>query len=116
MEGERMKPALTPEEWAAGKTRCSKWDHEHGAGSVHRQKEYAESSDFEIVVTTIQWWYQKIVDPHGAAALCLHERGFGFTREDVDFLRNQDEPNEHVQEGLHGIADRIEALLPPEGT
>ena len=46
------------------------------------------------------------------AALCLHGEPFGFTREDVERLRYL----ARFEDGLDTIADRIEALLPPEGT
>ena len=59
---------------------------------------------------------------HGLAALCLHNQPFGFTREDVRYLRacadivgEVQGGHYHTEEGeLHRIADRIEALLPPE--
>ena len=50
-------------------------------------------------------------------ALSKDEQPFGFTLEDVDSLRNMrsyhvDEPD--TIEWMAGLADRIEALLPPE--
>jgi hypothetical protein len=63
---------------------------------------------------------------HGLAARCLHGQPFGFTREDVVRCRRA----AHAAEGRHdqsgewadyedmeawaSLADRIEALLPPE--
>jgi len=48
---------------------------------------------------------------HATAAILLHDQPFGFTREDVEYLRA----------GCMGhynndLANRIEALLPPEDT
>ena len=84
-------------------------------------------------------------DEHGTAALCLHDQPFGFTREDArrhrreaDRLREYmdqpcqtkelfgggvllvDDPGETMRKGdllawHESMADRIEALLPPEG-
>lgn len=81
---------------------------------------------------------------HGLAALCLHDQPVGFTREDVtrhramascvrDLLLTNSEPpsdsitgvvqwaraTEHGEERIdwhESMADRIEALLPPEET
>lgn len=61
---------------------------------------------------------------HQLAALALHGQPFGFTREDVVFLRRVAE-DEYTATGArllpHGerllaLAARIEALLPPETT
>lgn len=56
-----------------------------------------------------------------AAALALHNQPFGFTREDVNWLRTITEYTEystHMDEEqikrTEFLADRIEALLPPE--
>ena len=86
-----MKPALTPEEWA--KVLDSGW-----CG-----------------------WMLKELSNHGAAAKLLHEQPFGFTREDVELLR-ETVPTDvdqlgyayEIQSYLHDLADRIAALLPPE--
>jgi hypothetical protein len=47
------------------------------------------------------------------AALALYGQPFGFTREDVRELRAMS-VNGFTYFGLNSIADRIEALLPPE--
>jgi hypothetical protein len=62
---------------------------------------------------------------HALAALCLHEQSFGFTREDVDHLRAMARstvthghgdygPPDQYNPWITSLADRIEALLPPE--
>ncbi len=54
---------------------------------------------------------------HGVAAACLHERPFGFTREDVDLLGNVHSNHFGCDEKACwavSLADRIESLLPPE--
>ncbi len=54
--------------------------------------------------------------PHSCAAWCLHGQPFGFTRADVRELRRTSgwEVGEVARDRLHSLADRIEALLPPE--
>ena len=89
-----MNPALTLEEWAD-------WINDGDLTPILEQ--YGEVS-------------------HQMAAVALHGQSFGFTREDVQFLRwcqkdarKKDGPL--IAEGFdfERIADRIEALLPPEG-
>ena len=60
--------------------------------------------------------------PHATAAQCLYLQPFGFTRKDAEFLRmiahyignDFDVTAEEHADGLRSVADRIEALLPPE--
>lgn len=81
-----MKPALTAEEW----------------GNV----------DLPVADTP--------ESRHATAALCLHGQPFGFTREDVIMLRaarlrlDGEEQEDAWDKSLDSLADRIEALLPPE--
>ena len=86
-----VKPALTPEEWA-GQLRDP-----HGLDIDGMRGR-----------------------PHAVAALCLHGQPFGFTWGDV---RELDDAVERLCEVGHvdvaavmHIRDRIEALLPPEGS
>lgn len=53
---------------------------------------------------------------HALAAIALYGQKFGFTREDVTYLRWAfDDAGRHdLSEGLDSIRRRIEALLPPE--
>ena len=53
---------------------------------------------------------------HALSVLCLHEQPFGFTREDVALLRAAQRTSEIQDFGglADNLADRIEALLPPE--
>ncbi len=56
----------------------------------------------------------------GLAALCLHDQPFGFTAHDVETLRHSVDDLERAGSFafafvLGTIADRIAALLPPEG-
>ncbi len=113
-----MKPALTAEEWA---------DKRH----------YAESGTGEMVVNMGKWdgtpymRHSRLPGPsgspdrHAAAALCLHNQPFGFTREDVELLQEAvimergfcdglPWSNDRKTEMLVDVADRIGALLLPE--
>jgi hypothetical protein len=59
--------------------------------------------------------YEFYGEPHRVASICLYGQPFGFTREDVRACRR--ELNAYVEdrdEMLRSLADRIEALLPPE--
>lgn len=61
-------------------------------------------------------------EAHALAALCLHGQDFGFTRYDVEELRvaakslvaELDKYGVGPSPRLNDLADRIEALLPPE--
>ena len=109
-----MNPALTPEEWAEIRT-----------GDLPRVVWAGGPTDIEL-----------LTDGHGeypntytitqsrrqaVAALCLHEQEFGFTRDMPQTLRTAaeklrvltDAPHWHWTD-LNRMADRIEALLPPE--
>jgi hypothetical protein len=136
-ETERVKPALSAEEWA--ERRVSAGDEAVEAYcTLHVGKDgrlYAAAGDGR------DYYGQGdglVARPHALAALCLHGQPFGFTREDVDLLhrtingyvRRIEEAQERVNEGpwvrngivmneasvaaLRDLADRIEALLPPE--
>lgn len=63
-----------------------------------------------------------VENSHPLAALALYGQPFGFTREDVDLIRHVEEVNDSDMYSLSveklaqysSLADRIEALLPPE--
>jgi len=99
-----MKPALTVEEWK------------------------------DVLGTGWEGWMLKYLSYHGAAAKLLHEQPFGFTREMGNIVRwaaeiassMSREPHKDADPKrwkrnfqdhmvlLREVADRIEALLPPE--
>ena len=92
-----MKPALTAEQWV---------------GVIPPDKDGIWGSGYLVVE-----------EKHHMAAVCLHEQSFGFTREDVELLRETlpadvlhlgYQYEEEPQAYLLDLADRIEALLPPE--
>ena len=104
-----MKPALTPEEWAIELAQ----EDAHGwpVGDPRARVGFDGDS-----------WHPKL---HALAALCLHGQPFGFTREDVAFLRETTPADcgingyteKTARRRLANLADRIEALLAPvEGT
>ena len=100
-----MKPALTAEEWA---------EFDNGEAYVREtESEFRTPLGFRFDAGSAS---ENIEDPHGVAALCLYGQPFGFTMEDVEALRYEAEyaTNGSQAVRLFGLADRIEALLPPE--
>lgn len=99
-----MNPALTKEEWA-------RLTIDEG------QSEYAEDAVADAIAeSNLNTWGDA---RHALAALFLHGQPFGFTREDVELLREEagheiDAGNGREYRRLESLADRIEALLPPE--
>jgi len=91
-----IKPALTREEWA------------HVTQETHEQADaFWENA----------WGEQ--CERHETAARALLGQPFGFTREDVQLLRDIEGDLNHMHWGTREVkvmrlADRIEALLPPE--
>lgn len=134
------KPALTPEEWAelrvdwysANRGPYVGWPVADGARRLEIDKDNVEVHlDPEEYTAIPQWGL------HAVAALCLHGQPFGFTWEDVANVRKaateactHDEGARYYdeagsprlvldcdEEAVHPLtllADRIEALLPPE--
>tara|TARA_Y100000310_G_scaffold219808_1_gene221245 strand:+ start:8817 stop:9161 length:345 start_codon:yes stop_codon:yes gene_type:complete len=109
-----IEPALTAEEWAKVEVRDGQTVM--GVPDDYELPEEVNEA-FEILVA-------HGVEARRIAALCLHEQPFGFTREDVTTLR-QAEVVEFFDAGgididpdaaltLKSLADRIEALLPPD--
>ena len=127
-----MNPALTKEEWTGGRhgepgtlKRGSgryAWDAERFRDLFegHITKTLAirvGQSDKHIAILEPE-------DAHALAALCLHQQPYGFTREDGALLRDlyrqvrgcwpEDAWDEASAAPILGLADKIEALLPPE--
>ena len=116
-----MKPALTPEEWG----RVPEKPFPSKARILDRGRvvtaAYVKGKPTQVELVASG-------DYAALAALCLHGQPFGFTREMVTLLRIKAR-----HETIHGVytsaqadpylpgvlidmvADRIEALLPPEG-
>lgn len=109
---EQIKPALTAEEWAAGeayrRTGESKYSGDQWVSLLHDGQAAISTGYSDIRVTPKAF--------HVLAALCLHGQPFGFTREDVEMLRKEANRWSHGDAGaaVETLADRIEALLPPE--
>jgi len=91
-----MKPALTKEEWKTFLRYCKRADAGKREGGWQKIGFMAPFFPHE---------------PHKLAALCLHNQPFGFTREDVKLLRAF---ANLCTSDFRNLADRIEALLPPE--
>lgn len=112
-----IAPALSAEEWEKAKDarfawRMFGWDD--GAGAIlHDDGRLEVNWDGAVYDQEMQC---VTTSRHALAALALHGQPFGFTREDVRFLRDVDvfaftEDAQMAQ----SIAARIAALLPPEG-
>jgi hypothetical protein len=120
-----VQPALTPEEWKApnvirGSTR---------AGLSKGQREQQELIIDNPSRPGSVSFHSDPQERHALAALALYGQTFGFTREDVEMLR--EEADDVVKEAFEAgervaasrnpralsilaLADRISALLPPE--
>ncbi len=122
-EGEKgmseIKPALTVREWGRKHhaIQCfDSWDESKvptGVGEIEAGPGYLyltshEHGDFAD--------FSAGSDRHALAALCLHDQPFGFTREDAEWCvaASYAFANPHLKRNLLSLADRIEALLPPE--
>lgn len=109
-----MKPALRAEDWKRQAT-------DVGMRSTIGFSSVALHIDLQAP-TGDQRMTEALDSPerHAVAAFALHQQPFGFSRHDVAELRNIGDallPHEGTREAkmiLHDVADRIEALLPPE--
>ena len=124
-----MKHALTPDEWVGYPKVYFRRPRRIGKSGPSDQGygvEITGPNDSPGGPGMWVWddsWAVLIQEPdrHKLAAIALHNQPFGFTKEDVQFLRwcqkdarKKDGPL--IAEGFdfERIADRIEALLPPE--
>ena len=109
-----IKPAATAEDWSkylAGENKYIQPGHGDGFISIlNRASEYDH----------LEPWVARSV-----AAYCLHEQPFGFTREMLEAIREcvtlaehffsvSERGEEDILVEAREVADRIEALLPPE--
>ncbi len=99
------KPALTREEWQ--NRYCTK---EGVAMAAAPGQPYLSAGDDAVHDDGFDAGPEA---RHALAALSLYGQPFGFTREDVNLLRYAAGVCIADRE-LNGLADRIEALLPPE--
>lgn len=110
-DSDPITPALTAEDWEelAGKPGLFEWIS-------------MTNPDHRRMVMLHKFEQDNL---HGVAAVALHGQPFGFTREDVAYLRamakRPDQPGVlsiTVASGgktlPHSLADRLESLLPPE--
>jgi len=121
-----MKPALTVEEWKRFKfpaTTPLSCDAEGGRWS---EVEQAHANDAVYMLEGGLGYRTGAI--HGVAARLLHDQPFGFTREDLAVLRDliaddkalsaMGDPEDvwigNTRSEMKSLADRIEALLPPE--
>lgn len=100
----KIKPALAPQEWAK--------ELAVPASATGRGLQMADDGK-TVVVEPARW-----ERAHAVAALCLYGQPFGFTHDDVRLLRNAAAEWAMVSPpaiAALNLADRIAALLPPEG-
>lgn len=106
-----MKPALTKEEWEARQASTEHFGHNTRYG-------FTGMNPAALAIISAYGGSGATDDPaafHGIAAFALHGQPFGFTREDVAMLRVfASPPDAPAFTPLLDLADRIEALLPPE--
>ena len=124
MAHSEIKPALTAEEWARVFARNAYDDPYTEIAGYNVRLNRGDYYSLEVVDTD-GWYYTHELTFYGGerqqlAALCFHGQPFGFTRQDVKVLRGaQSALNfECMDRGFDRpctLADRIEALLPPEG-
>lgn len=103
MEKTKIEPALDAEEWS----------------QVLANEDFEDDGDRQNRIDMELTVHADFHRHHAAAALALYGQPFGFTREDVKMLRGIAFflADHHYRPGgaaAANIADRIEALLPPE--
>ncbi len=108
-----MRPALSPEEWAAGEKvdRFDRWDERFVSGDDNAVTACDEVNCVHIRTPKLR---------HALAALALHGQPFGFTHADVEALDSAagmiawEWDDEHPTAlALRDLATRLAALLPP---
>jgi len=125
--GAPLGPALAPDQWAARDYRQSA--RELDAWAKRKPERRNEDDDTEYVaklglsyddgVIVMNRSHDRVLVPPPAraalAALALFGQPFGFTHEDVASVRQASErlSSDPAAAPLRGLADRLEALLPP---
>lgn len=116
---EPVKPALTPVEWAHGGASDGTNFYVEIGGGIEKPSLALYQGDVGIAFRRGSGF------AHAVAALALHGQPFGFTRDHLAHLQRaagkvRDPHGEAVNEyeivAMSQIAERIAALLPPEGT
>lgn len=110
-----IRPALTPEEWAAGEKvdRFDRWDERFVSGDDNAVTACDEVNCVHIRTPKLR---------HALAALALHGQPFGFTHADVALVRDcvgmewglaTREQARETERRLLDLVARLAALLPP---
>lgn len=123
---EDLAPALTPEQWEARDYRqaareLDRWAKARGSDADEDTTEYAAKLGLDPhgSVIVMNRAHDRVLVPPPAraalAALALAEQPFGFSGDDVVALRRTADGSRDEETGpaLRGLADRIQALLPP---
>lgn len=125
MSDETVRPALTELQWADLNGPCLFYGVERSTGGCFVYLD-GEGIGISLAVTAETSYPSDAPAPieipegdrHGLAALALHGKPFGFTREDVTLLATVVTAVggiASVADPLRSLAERIAALLPPEG-
>jgi hypothetical protein len=123
-------PALTPEQWSSRDYRqvardLDSWAKEGQApGRADDTTEYVAKlglNDTGSVIAMNRAHDRVLVPPPARpalAALALLEQPFGFNLDDVAAVRRAAEstPDQDLAAGLRNLADRVAALVPPQGS
>ncbi len=122
----KLHSALTPEQWSARDYRqpaseLDRWAAERPERSRNDSTEYVAKlglSDDDCVIVMSRAHDRVLVPPparHALGAFALAGQPFGLTREDVALVRASAEraSSGPSREALEGLAERLEALLPP---
>jgi hypothetical protein len=125
---EGYAPALTAEQWEARDYRqaareLDTWARDTAGREKDDSTEYVAKLglDSDGVVVMMNRAHDRVVVPPPAraalAAFALADQLFGFSRADVSALRRAADAglDNGTAKALGGIADRLQALLPPAG-
>lgn len=110
-----IKPALTVEEWEHREFAVGEAPSRDKQG--HMLFGYISDTTGELFLGWNGVEMHAVKNAAPLAALALYDQPFGFTREDVEELRRVTKATEWSDGGswdFSDLADRIEALLPPE--
>jgi hypothetical protein len=120
-----IPPALTPEQWQARDYRQAARELDSWAKNTGKQTEDSTEyvaklglSESGCVIAMNRAHDRVLIPPPARAALAafaLAEQPFGFTQADLEAVRAAAEasPDRGIAESLRGLAERLQALVPP---
>jgi hypothetical protein len=124
----RLRAALTPEQWTERDYRQPASELDRWANQKGERRQEDDSTEYvaklgisydDCVVIMSRAHERVLVPPPARAALAafaLAGQPHGFTRHDAELLYQASEQSgdPRTREALRGLADRLDALLPPE--